>query len=201
MNDALQHPNNARNFFSERLQNAMERQQVSAQAKSQEYLVELLVRFMQSDRFFVKLGEGKLENNVLAYMYNDFLQGDLETKRMSLQRLGDICLFVSGFFPNSLSRKVVDVDYYQGMGGTAYLQLSHLQWTELAQTLYRELAEKFKPFCNVLGEVSERSGISNNSDLLRLYERWLLTGSEHLKTLLSEHGIHSPVFFDIKTKH
>ncbi len=45
-------------------------------------------------------------------------------------------------------------------------------------------------FVDVLAEISERSHLGTNSDLLRLYEKWLCTGSERLKAKLAEFGIH-----------
>lgn len=193
--------NEARKFFTESIQTVMEKQGISANKDSFEYLVDLLVRYMPSDCFFAKNAEGKIEENVLAFLYADFVRGDMEEKRSSLRRLGDICLLITGFFPDSLNRKLVDIDYYFGMGGNAYLQLSQLQWTEIAQSLYKELGVKIKPFSNVLGEVSEKNGLQSNADLLRLYERWLLTGSGRLKALLSEHGIVAPIALELKTRH
>jgi len=40
-----------------------------------------------------------------------------------MQRLGDTALFIAGVFADSLNRKLVDVDYYVAMGGTAYAQV------------------------------------------------------------------------------
>ena len=186
----------ARDFFSGELRTVMERHRVSAQKPSFDYLVDLMVHYMDSDRFFVKDADGKLQNNVLADLYIEYLNGTPERKKHSLKRLGDICLLISGFFADSLKRKVVHLDYYLGMGGTAYWKLSRLA----NGPVFHELAVKFKPYADVLGEMSERSGLQSNSDLLRLYERWLCTGSDRLKSLLSEHGI-APVKMDVKTRH
>jgi hypothetical protein len=41
----------------------------------------------------------------------------------------------------------------------------------------------------VLSEVSERSSCASNVDLLRLYERWLKTGSRRCGQLLLERGV------------
>ena len=41
-------------------------------------------------------------------------------QRASLKQIGDVSLFVSGFFSDSLRRKLVDVDYYVSIGGVAY---------------------------------------------------------------------------------
>jgi len=158
------------------------------------------MHFIQSENFFSVGEDGKPKNTVLAQLYGEFVMGDAQTKQTTLRRLGDVCLVVTGFFPDSLNRSLVDVDYYFGMGGTAYQTLAHLQFTGNARSLYGELAEKFKSFSDVLSEISQRSGIQSNADLLRLYEKWLLTKNERLRTLLGEHGIPAPIDIDWNTK-
>lgn len=190
-----------REFFSDELRRLMEKHQLSTAQDSFHYLVDLMVRHTESKEFFAKDEEGRLKNNVLAEIYGEYLQGDAEQKRIALRRLGDVCLMVTGFFPDSLNRKLIDIDYYFGMGGTAYWQLANMQMTNLTRGLFKELAVKFKLFSEVLSELSERSGLQSNTDLLRVYEKWLLTGSDRLKGLLSEHGIQTPVKFDPKTRH
>ena len=189
-----------REFFSEELRSVIEKRRMTVKKDSYEYLVNLLVAYMDSNRFFAKDEDGKLKNNVLADLYANYVYGDAKTKVETLRRLGDICLLVTGLFPDSLNKKIVDIDYYFGMGGTAYLQLSRMQFTALARTLYGELSVNFRDFSDVLGEMSDRSGLQSNSDLLRLYEKFLITGSDRLKALLSEKGILAlPV--DVKVRH
>jgi hypothetical protein len=55
--------------------------------------------------------------------------------------------------------------------------------------VFDELAGKFSAFVDVLGEVSERSALSSNSDVLRLYEKWVRTRSRRSGDLLVERGI------------
>lgn len=190
----------ARDFFRVELSSLLAKQQVSAPAETLEYLTDLMVRFMDSEHFFVKTSTGKLEDNTLADLYAEYLQGGVEKKKVALQRLGDICLMVTGFFSDSLKRKVVDIDYYQGMGGSAYMTLSQFHLKQLSG-LFKELSLKFKTYSGVISELSERSGIVSNTDLLRLYERWMHTGNERLRGLLSEHGIATPVMIETKVKH
>ena len=186
----------AREFFSQELKSVLEKQHVRTHAASFEYLIDLLLRFVETEQFFHKDEEGKLQHHLLAHLYQQGIQGDQET----LKRLGDISLFVTGFFPDSLNRKTVDIDYYQQMGGSAYQHLSQLQLTMTARTLFKELSEKFKNFSEALNELSERSGLQNNSDLLRLYEKWLATGSKRWEKLLAEKGL-NPIIIDPKIKH
>jgi hypothetical protein len=110
------------------------------------------------------------------------------SQRASLRQIGDDSLFISGFFSDSLRRKLVDVDYYVSIGGVAYTALSRYE-TDAYSPVFAELADKFVGFVDVLSEVSERSYGSTNRDLLRLYERWLRTGSRRSGRLLVEQGV------------
>jgi len=179
----------------------MQRQQVSAQDHSVDYLVDLLTRYVDTTALFAKDTEGKLQDNVLAEMYAKFLQANPSLKGVILRRMGDTCLFVTGFFSDSLNRKLVDVDYYFGMGGIAYQTLSNSHNSNINKAIFGELSEKFKKFAEVFSELSDKGNIHNNKDLLRIYEKWLHTGSDHLRNLLSEHGIKAPIQVDIKPKH
>ena len=107
---------------------------------------------------------------------------------MTLKEIGDVALFVSGFFSDSLNRKLVDVDYYVSIGGRAYNVLSRVE-TDTFSPVFAELGEKFVGFVDVLSEVSERTSCTSNSDLLRLYEKWLKTGSRRSGQLLVERGV------------
>jgi len=81
-----------------------------------------------------------------------------------------------------------DVDYYVSIGGCAYSTLSRVE-SDTFTPVYAELGEKFVGFVDVLAEVSERTSCSSNADLLRLYEKWLKTGSRRSGQLLVERGV------------
>lgn len=200
MDGLLKNVADIRDFFSRELRSVLDKQKITLRPHSVQYLVELFFHYLKSDNFFANDPDGKLQENTLTELYAEYLQGDLNKRKTVLKRLGDICLLVTGFFSDSLSKKLVDVDYYIGMGGGAYWQLSHLPIEKNAE-LFRDLSLNFVPVSNALGEVSERGGIQSNRDLLRVYERWLMTGSQHLKEKLSEHGIPAPIKTDLKRKH
>lgn len=190
-----------RSFLVAELKTVMARRSVLAEADSVEYLADLLIQNMMSDAFFSKNSQGKLEDNVLATLYAEALQGDEENQRAKLKRLGDVCMFVTGFFPESLQKKLVDIDYYFGMGGLAYSQLATLYLSEIVRNMFGELSAKFRIFSAILGELSDKSGLQSNSDVLALYERWVLTGDETLRKKLIELGINAPVLVPVKSSH
>jgi hypothetical protein len=187
-----------RDYFALELKTVMEKHKLSARDTSILYLASLLSRHIESDRFFCMGPDGKLADTLLSDLYIQYLQAKTEEKKIILQRLGDICLMISGYFAESIQRKVVDLGFYFGMGGLAYRSLSTLVEENEPKETFDELSIKFESFSNVLGEMSERSGIQSNKDVLRLYERWITTGSDRLKNILSEKGIATPFKTNLK---
>jgi hypothetical protein len=95
---------------------------------------------------------------------------------------------MSGFFADSFKRKIVDVDYYVSMGEYAYGSLSRRDENAFSD-VFGELARKFVGFMDVLSDISERTGRAQGLDILRLYEKWLRTGSSRDGQKLIDHGI------------
>ncbi len=132
------------------------------------------------------------EEDTLAMLYLKSQNVNTEERVRLLRRLGDSALCISGFFSDSLNRKVVDVDYYINMGGGAYGTLASIfgrrREAEVFSELYGELAHKFPALVDILSAVSDSNG-GQNQTMLRLYDRWLKTGSERLRKMLSSKGI------------
>ena len=97
---------------------------------------------------------------------------------------------VLGFFADNVRRRIMAPSYYSSMGESAYLSLAGL--TKDHQTfapLYGELADKFDHFVDVLACVAPWNRPDSDAELLRIYERWLVTGDANLKELLERKGI------------
>ena len=181
-------------YFQTSISDALENQKVEAEADTVHYVVNLLTSFSRAEKLFDRTQDGVMIRP-LALLYAEAIEGATADERnRSLRRLGDIALFISGVFSQSLNRCVVDIDYYVSMGGSAYSYLSDtMRGTNRGRTLskiYDELASKFVAFVDVLGEVSESANCSNDADVLRQYEIWLRTGSERAAGRLRAVGIH-----------
>src|SRR4051812_29975380 len=88
-------------YFRELITEAMGRQQVSAQPETEFYLVNLLNQFMTADR---------LTEEPLALMVKEAVEKPEPREKRSLFRhVGDVSLYVAGYFQDSLNRKLVDV--------------------------------------------------------------------------------------------
>jgi len=170
-------------FFKELVDGALAHQRLAANELTAFYVVQLLASFVERPS-----AGGEDEHAPLALRLGQALEAGGMRQRTTLKHIGDMSLFVSGFFSDSLNRKVVDVDYYVSIGGCAYNALSRFE-TDTFSPVFAELAEKFVGFVDVLSEVSARTSCSSNGDVLRLYEKWLKTGSPRSGQLLIERGV------------
>lgn len=177
-------------YFHELVSDAIQHQHLQADEHISFYLVNLLSHFTKSENI-QRRDDG--EEMPLAILYCQAQSESPEVKARLLKYLGDFSLLVSGFFQDSLTRKVVDVDYYISMGGAAYSQLSSpglfRKQQALFSQIFSELSDHFVKWVDVISEVSEVSQINSHQNLLRLYEKWIRTGSDRLRELLSQRGL------------
>ena len=106
-----------------------------------------------------------------------------------LKKLADRSLYISGFFGDSLQRKLVDVDYYVDMGGMAYGALATTVRENSRARVYSELAQRFFDFVEVLTHISSETHLQNEENLLRLFEMYEKTGSEVAREKLVSKGL------------
>ena len=104
--------------------------------------------------------------------------GGPEERLRALKQVGDTSLYVTGFFAESFERKLVDPDYYIGLGEAAYRELANrLGGSPSIREVYGELAAKFPRFVDVLQEVRKQVHFAG-TDVVELYDEWLRTRSE-----------------------
>jgi hypothetical protein len=115
-------------------------------------------------------------------------EADPGARVKTLKQVGDTSLYVAGFFAESLTRSLVDVDYYVGIGQNAYAQLARRLPNGGIAEVYGELAEEFPRFVDVLGVVRKRVDLATN-DIGRLYEIWLRTRDEWVERKLRAAGV------------
>jgi hypothetical protein len=183
MGEAVFRQESAVEYFRELVEGALTHQGLATQELTAFYVVQLLASFLQRP-----VTGDICDDKPLALRLGEALETGGMKQRATLRQIGDVSLFTSGFFSDSLQRKLVDIDYYVAIGGYAYNALSRVE-TDRLSPVYAELAEKFVAFVDVLSEVSERTSCISNADLLRMYEKWLKTGSRRSGQLLVERGV------------
>ncbi len=183
---------NLAEFFRDALHSALADQHVAVEEQTQHYVVNMLTAFARSEHLYEATPDGA-RLKPLVQMLADALQAATVAERdFALQRLGDISLFMAGFFARSFARQPVDIDYHIGMGGRAYgtlaQSLEQTPQSALAR-VFGELAQKFQLLADALGEISDAAYVYTQRDVLRLYEIWLKTGSIRARRLLRRLGI------------
>ena len=191
---------NLKEYFHDALHGALERQHLAVEDQTEHYVVNLLTLFSRADALFEQSPEGArgatdrgTHLKPLVVMLTEALEAPTPNDRhRGLQRLGDVSLFVAGFFAQSFARKLVDVDYHIAMGGRAYSALADALARTRSRVLgqvFAELGEKFQPMVDALNDISETSYRHSDKDILRLYEVWLKTGSKRSFDILKRLGV------------
>jgi hypothetical protein len=169
-------------FFHEVVTDALSAVDLDASEPAGWYLVGLLGEFTTA-----RLSDEPLGVKLVSASHHP------ETRMRTLKEVGDTSLYVAGFFAESLTRSLVDVDYYVGLGQTAYCQLARSLGTrKTIGEVYEELAAKFPRFVDVLAQVRKRISIAElnaTSDVSRLFEIWLRTRDEWVEKKLKQAGL------------
>jgi hypothetical protein len=184
---------NLREFFHESMQHALKEQRVAIDDHTEHYVVNVLTMFARSEELYERTPEG-IRLKPLAHMLAQAVDASTnEERERALRRLGDVSLFIAGFFARSFARKLIDIDYHIAMGGRAYGTLAEttryrLRGQALA-AIYLELAQKFQRLVDVLNAVAEMAYTHTDQDILRLYEIWMKTGSPRAYAILRKLGV------------
>jgi hypothetical protein len=187
MTEPLVRNETAVEFFRDQLEQAMEHQKVSTSEFTRYYLVNLLAAVVRGPLAPTEPGYDEMP---LALLYVRAVQSSRRDRAKLLRAMGDTALFVSGFFADSLGGRLVDLDYYKAMGGFAYARLARDEDPRVfGPEVFSELSFRFTEFADLLSEISEKSHLATNQSVLKLYERWLQTGSRRVAALLSERGL------------
>lgn len=171
-----------REYFCEVVEAGFAKRNIKATSGVQDYIVNLLEYYLDARNLFQK-------PDTLAETYLLATNSQFPEKVDLLKRLGDKSLYISGFFGDSLSRKLVDLDYYAGMGGAAYASLADCVREDAVAQVYRVFSQRFVDFVDVLTYISQQTSVHNDQGLLRLYDRYMRTGSELAKEQLIEMGV------------
>jgi hypothetical protein len=182
-------------FFFEAVEDAMRVHRVDATDGATRYLVALLGDYVHPDR---RAGEA-LERPLTLLLDEAMHAPDPADRFQRLRIIGDGILYGCGFFGDHFEARGVDAKYLRGLGTRAYdeagAMLRRLPSERPAvrgPDLFAELAENFEAFVGVLADVADgavATSVESARGLLKVYERWLKTGSDRLATALTSRGV------------
>lgn len=179
-------------FFRDKVNQSIQNLSLSVSNDAEFYLVNLLTVFTKTEYLYERDKKGEIVEKALALQLFDSLLAPLDSRITILKHLGDIALYTSGFFGESLVQKMVSLDYYVSMGYSAYSSLSQLIAENSGKSLkelFEELSLNFVNFVDVLSDVADSTNFKTDQALIKLYDRWLNTGSERARKLLAQEGI------------
>lgn len=180
----------ARDYFKNIVSHAFEQRKIKTFPMAKDYVVDLLEHYVSSQNFFDDYdASGKRVRETLAIMFLKAENSEPRARTELLKKLGDRTLYISGFFSDSLHRKVVDVDYYAEMGGTAYSALASSVKEDTIAQVYKELSNRFLQFADVLTYIAAQAQIHDEANLMRLFEMYERTGSEYARSRLLDRGL------------
>lgn len=171
-----------RDFFMEVVDDALKERKVKTVPLAHSYLVNLLEHYVVAENLYDN-------QTTLAEIFLKAANSEHNQKIELLKKLGDRSLYISGFFADSLSRKVVDIDYYRDMGSSAYSTLAGSIREDSLSEVFHEFAQKFLEFVEVLNHISAKAQVQSETNILRLYETYAKTGSEVAREKLMEKGL------------
>ncbi len=180
-----------RAFFAEMVEQGFNKRKIKTHPSVKFYLVQVLEYYLDAKNLFEDQAfeiSGR-KYDTLAEQFLLATQSPALEKQGMLKKLGDKSLYISGFFGDSLSRKIVDIDYYANMGGAAYASLADCVQEDTSAAVYRIFSRQFLDFVEVLTYISHESMIQTDQSLLRLYDRYLRTGSASAQEKLVQMGI------------
>ena len=136
---AIQPVASLKEYFRDALHDALSHQHVAVEGETEHYVVNVLTLFSDADALYAR-DPGQVDTRKqlkpLAMMLGEALEAPTSEARFrGLQRLGDVSLFIAGFFSAGFARKLVDVDYHIAMGGQAYGALAESCPPARARTL------------------------------------------------------------------
>ena len=176
------------NFFQTLVKTGLSESGIQVSPSVKHYLSELLQFYIFSDHLFSEMNtSGKKQMNCLAELYLNS-QISQESSPRHLKKIGDMSLYISGFFRESLKRRLISVDYYIQMGQNAFQSLAGLK----DQRVFGELAHHFKDLVFVLFCIHKKSSGSHHDYLLSLMDQYMDDPSHQVEKKLKSHGLHIP---------
>lgn len=161
-----------REFFRGPLADVRRRQRLDVRHDTEQYLVTLLA-------------EGPTVAGPMALTLAKANEVQGPERLELLRKLGDVALYMAGWWLDAVLKGPMDPSYYASMGASAYSTLA----SATRGPVFAELASKFARLIDVLQELYEKLALATPEGTLKLYERFLRTESDRLRWQLQAEGL------------
>ena len=100
-------------FFRSKVIKAAEQQEIVLSKEVEFYLVNLLCHFIDPDRYFKLDDDIDLFDTPLAFILKKALEAPPEKQLVIYKFLGDVSLYMSGYFQDYFNNKTFDINYFR----------------------------------------------------------------------------------------
>ena len=177
-------------FFLASVEDAFQERKFQTHPQVKTYIVDLLKFHLSVENLFDEKDEsGRKTRKTMAELFLSANQESKEARLRKLKILGDRSLYISGFFADSLQRKIIDIDYYVDMGTVAFESLAKAVNEDTFSHLFREISVRFLDLVDVLTVISKKAQIAEEDNVLRMMDLYAKTGSSLIGEDLVAKGI------------
>lgn len=120
------------------------------------YMSLVMDKFGMTHQYFESI-DGKYKEKILGIKLLETSQLSKEKQRENFQDIGETALHLCGYFPESMSKKIVDSKYYHDIGVQAYIRLNSLSPTAYnINNFYHIFAKNFSKATTIMTLVAEQ---------------------------------------------
>ena len=176
-------------FLYDQVAAAEKKLRIDLSPHSKIYILDLLKRLARSDDLFA----GLESDRPLAAIMLEAMHKNIFERIRDLRLIGDLSLVFSGLYPEHLTRRLVDVDYFIALGRRSYGLLSetcreYRSRRELA-VLYLQLVSEFVCLTGILTEMAGSMRFLDEQDAGKAARRWRHTRVRKYLEILTRHKV------------
>jgi hypothetical protein len=175
-------------YFKEQVEGALVQQHVPASDDTAHYVVQLLATAVRHDAS--GRAAALLDARPLALRLAAAMDERCPAPGRALRDVADAALLLGGYFARTAAYRGVTTAYYHRVGGFAYGTLG--QAPEVLAPVFKDLADRFAQYADVLGEVGQRAEMQTPRGLVRALESWQRSRDRVTGRLLAERGVVVP---------
>ena len=177
-------------FFVDEIEAAQEKLNIEVSPHSKLYLLHLLKHLSESRDFFFS---DVVQEKPLGIVIMEALHKNLFERTRDLKAVGDLSLIFSGLYPEHLTRRTVDIDYFIETGKRSYSLLSEAygpyRTKQELHNLYSLLVAEFISLIEILTEISGELNFMDEANIPRALSRWHSTRVRRYLEILNRHRI------------
>lgn len=129
------------------------------------YSSDVLDKFSHSEDFF-EISQGKVREKILGMKLLEATHLTREEQKRAYKEVGDMSLMVCGYFAESVSKKIIDIQYYAQLGKMAYGHLNNVSPSFLdIPSFYGMVATSFEPLTTLMSILAS-SGRGKEQNLI-----------------------------------